>query len=109
MDTRRVDVEVGVAYSEKVARVEALLLEVVSAHPQVLRDPAPQVKVNKLNEASVDFVVRPWARREHYWNVYWDLNRAIKQRFEEEDVEFARPRRHVVVEPSREPASRDMR
>ena len=46
----------------------------------------------------MDFVVRPWARREDYWNVRWDLTRAIKQCFEEEGVELARSRRHVVME-----------
>ncbi len=101
MEIRRVDLAVGVAHSEKVARVEALLLEVVKAHPKVLQDPAPLVKVDKLSEASVDFVLRPWARREDYLAVRWDLTRAIKQRFEEEDVELARSRRHVVMEAER--------
>jgi small conductance mechanosensitive channel len=109
MDIRRIDLEVGVAYSEKVAQVEALLLEVVMAQPRVLQDPPPLVKVHKLNEASVDFAVRPWTRREDYWNVRWDLNRAIKQRFEEANIEFARPRRHVVVEHFQEPTPRDAR
>ena len=73
-------------------------MEVVKTHPKVLQDPAPLVKVHKLAESSVDFIARPWARREDYWDVRWDLTRAIKLRFEEEGVELARPRRYVVVE-----------
>jgi small conductance mechanosensitive channel len=98
MDNRRIDLIVGVAHSEKVMRVEALLVEIVKAHPKVLEDPEPLVKVDKLDQASVDFVVRPWTRREDYLDVRWDLTRAIKLRFEEEGVELARARRHVVVE-----------
>lgn len=110
MKIRRVDLAIGVAHSEKVARVEALLMDVVKAHPKVLQDPEPLIKVNKLDESSVDFAVRPWARREDYWNVRWDLTRAIKQRFEEEGVELARARRHVVMESERdEPSNGDRR
>jgi small conductance mechanosensitive channel len=108
MEIRRVDLVVGVAHSEKVVRVEELLLDVVKTHPKVLEDPAPLIKVDKLGEASVDFGVRAWARREDYWNVRWDLTRAIKLRFEEEGVELARPRHQVALEPEGagdEPAS----
>ena len=45
----------------------------------------------------MNFIVRPWARREDYWDVRWDLNRAIKVRFEAEGVELARTRHQVSL------------
>jgi small conductance mechanosensitive channel len=53
------------------------------------------VKVHTLGESSVDFIVRPWARTEDYWNVYWDVTREVKMRFDREDISIPFPQRDV--------------
>ncbi|MBT8100916.1 MAG: mechanosensitive ion channel, partial [Gammaproteobacteria bacterium] len=45
--------------------------------------------------SSVNFVVRPWARTEDYWNVRFDLTEAIKKRFDEENITFPFPQQDV--------------
>jgi len=50
-----------------------------------------------LNESSVDFIVRPWVKTEDYWNVYWDVTRAVKQRFDEENISIPFPQRDIHV------------
>ena len=87
---------------EKVARVEAILTEIMKGEPKALLDPEPVVKVHGLDEATVTIVVRSWARREDYSDVRWGVNRAIKARFEEEGVELARPRPQVSLAPAAE-------
>ena len=78
--TRRVDLTIGVGYGDDLDLAGDVLMEVVCAHEKVLKDPAPAVKVTNLGESSVDFVVRPWVNAADYWDVYWDLTKAIKQR-----------------------------
>jgi len=95
--TRRVDLGVGVSYSDDLDKTAKVLLEVVTGHPKVLADPAPVVKLNTLADSSVNFVVRPWSKTEDYWDVYWDLTKAIKQRLDEEGISIPFPQRDIHI------------
>jgi small conductance mechanosensitive channel len=55
------------------------------------------VKLHKLGESGVEFVVRPWALTQDYWNVYWDLTREVKLRFDREGIRIPYPQRDVHV------------
>lgn len=95
--TRRVDLTFGIGYSDDVDKAASVLESVVKEHPLVLEDPAPVIRVNQLADSSVNFVVRPWARTEDYWAVYWDITRAVKQRFDAEKISIPFPQRDVHV------------
>jgi len=43
----------------------------------------------------VDFVVRPWVRTEDYWDVYWDVTREVKTRFDAEGISSPFPQQDV--------------
>jgi small conductance mechanosensitive channel len=85
---RRIDMVFGVSYSDNIPKVESILKEIVESHPLVLDSPSPVIHLHKLNESSVDFVVRPWVKVNNYWEVYWDITRAVKLRFDEEGITF---------------------
>jgi small conductance mechanosensitive channel len=93
---RRVDLTFGVSYGDDVERVERVLHEVVGADEKVLTEPAPIIKLHQLAESSVNFVVRVWTRQERYWEVYWDLTRAVKLRFDQEGISFPFPQRELT-------------
>jgi small conductance mechanosensitive channel len=97
MATRRVDLTVGVSYGDDLKRAEQVLTEVVAKDPRVLKDPAPVIRVNKLGEYAVEFVVRPWCKTSDYWDVYWDLTREIKNAFERAKFTIPYPQRQVHV------------
>lgn len=67
LPARAQDAEPGATGEEQ---AEQVLTEIVEAHDQVLDEPKPIVKVHTLNDSSVDFVVRPWACTDDYWDVY---------------------------------------
>jgi small conductance mechanosensitive channel len=92
---RRVDMTFGISYSDNIEQAEAVLEQLVQEHPKVLKHPEPTVKLHLLGESSVDFVVRPWVRPEDYWEVYWDITRAVKMRFDEEGISIPFPQRDV--------------
>jgi small conductance mechanosensitive channel len=92
---RRVDMVFGVSYSDDIPHTETVLAAILSEHPKVLDDPAPMIKLHKLGESSVDFVVRPWVRTEDYWEVYWDVTREVKMRFDREGISIPFPQRDV--------------
>lgn len=94
---RRVDLVFGISYQDDIAKAERILSEVVSAHDKVLHEPAPVVRLHELGDSSVNFIVRPWVRRDDYWDVYWDLTRAVKLRFDAEGVSIPFPHREVIL------------
>ncbi len=96
-DTRRVDMKFGISYSDDIAKAAKILEEIVSNNELVLKDPEPVIKLHELGDSSVNFVCRPWAKTEDYWDVYWDVTRAVKERFDAEGVSIPFPQRDVHI------------
>ena len=92
---RRVDLVFGIAYDQDLDVVERVLHEVVAADDRVLEDPELNIRVHELADSSVNFIVRPWVKTDDYWDVYWDLTKAVKQRFDAEGISIPFPQRDV--------------
>jgi small conductance mechanosensitive channel len=94
-ERRRVDMVFGIGYGDSMDKAQAILERIVQGHTDVLKDPAPTVKVHELGDSSVNFVVRPWVRPANYWGVYWDVTRKVKEEFDKEGVSIPFPQRDV--------------
>lgn len=94
-EMRRVDLIVGISYNDDISEAERLMLEILHAHPLVLDEPKPVIGVQELAEYSVNFVCRPWTRTENYWQVYWDITRSVKERFEQAGLETPYPHQNL--------------
>jgi small conductance mechanosensitive channel len=105
---RRVDMTFGISYTDDIPHAEEVLNDILNSHEKVLSDPEPMVRLHTLNESSVDFVVRPWVKTDDYWDIYWDVTRAVKMRFDEEGISIPFPQRDVhFYEQKRLPAGGD--
>ncbi|MDH3304332.1 MAG: mechanosensitive ion channel [Gammaproteobacteria bacterium] len=94
-DTRRVDMVVGVSYSDDLDKVRSTIRELVDADDRILEEPACTIAVSALADSSVNFVVRPWVKTSDYWPVMFDLTEAIKKRFDKEGISFPFPQQDV--------------
>ena len=94
---RRVDLVFGIGYSDDIAKAQKILEDILANNESILKDPKPVVKVHELADSSVNFVVRPWVETDNYWDVYWDITRAVKERFDAEGVSIPFPQRDVHV------------
>jgi small conductance mechanosensitive channel len=92
---RRVDLVFGTSYSDDILKTERVLKKIVDEHDKVLSDPEPMIKLHELGDSSVNFVVRPWVNTADYWDVYWDITRTVKIRFDEEGISIPFPQRDV--------------
>jgi small conductance mechanosensitive channel len=97
---RRVDLTFGISYSDDIALAEKILWSAVEGHEKVLANPEPIVKLHELGDSSVNFVVRPWVARDDYWDVYWDLTREVKVRFDREGITIPFPQRDIHFYPA---------
>ncbi len=96
-ETRRVDLTFGIGYDDNIEQAQRVLEGVVAAHPAVLKDPAPTIRVSALGASSVDFIVRPWTRTVDYWGVYWDLTRQVKEAFDAAGISIPYPQQDVHI------------
>ncbi len=90
-DTRRVDLTFGIGYDDSIEEAQRVLEETVRAHPLVLAEPEPVIRVNELADSSVNFICRPWVNSADYWTVYWDLMRQVKQNFDAAGISIPFP------------------
>ena len=90
-ETRRVDITVGVAYGSSVPHVKETLHGIIASDPDILQEPAPLVALTKLNDASVDFIIRVWTKSSNYWAVYFRLNEKIYETFNEKNIDIPFP------------------
>ena len=93
--TRRVDLVFGIGYADDINQAQSILKQVVDNHPLILKDPAPNIRVNELADSSVNLICRPWTNTENYWSVYWDLMHSVKQEFDRAGVSIPFPQRDV--------------
>ncbi len=94
-DTRRVDLSFGIGYSEDIDRAVRVFREILDADERVLESPEPVIRLVELADSSVNFIVRPWCRTEHYWELRWQITRRVKERFDEEGISIPFPQRDV--------------
>lgn len=69
----RVDLTFGLNYAASLPKAREVLMGVMSAHPKVLKDPAPSVNIAQLNLDGVQLAVRPFAAPDDYWTVYFEV------------------------------------
>ena len=93
--TRRVDMVFGIGYSDDIAKSKGILETILEGHDKILDNPGHVVQVHELADSSVNFVVRPWCKTGDYWDVYWDVTRAVKERFDAEGVSIPFPQQDV--------------
>lgn len=91
LGTRRVDLVFGIGYDSDIKAAKTVLMEVLTSHPLVLKDPEPTVNVSELADSSINFAVRPWCKSEDYWTVYFDVTEATKEALDKAGIEIPYP------------------
>lgn len=94
-DYRRVDLTVGLSHDVDPSQAIAMLKEGMNGIANVLPNPAPTIEVFEFTLAGPILVVRPFCANEHYWQVYFDTNRMIRNTFSQ--AGFPAPESHYAV------------
>jgi len=76
---RRVDLVAQLSGATDHKAAIDLLKRRIAAIPNVLSQPAPDVEILQFNLAGPVLAVRPYTHTDHYWQVYFDTNRAIRE------------------------------
>jgi small conductance mechanosensitive channel len=80
---RRVDLVAQLSSATDHRAAMEIMRRRVSEIPNVLADPAPVVEILEHRPVGPVLAIRPYAHTDHYWQVYFDANRLIKEAAEE--------------------------
>lgn len=92
---RRVDRTAQLAHGVDPADAVARLKTRLAAIPNVNATPAPDVEILDFNPMGPVLAVRPYTHTDHYWQVYFDTNRVIKEEFGA--AGYPVPEQHMVM------------
>ena len=107
-DTRRIDLVVGISYSDNMVKTKDILRRLAKDDSRVLTDPAPTVAVAELADSSVNLVFRPWVKTADYWAVRCDLTENIKNALDEAGISIPFPQQDVHLFVDKEEAAQVM-
>jgi small conductance mechanosensitive channel len=96
-ETRRINIVVGIDYDDDIGKAQQILLDIMTADRRVLKDPAPIAPVNELAPNSVNLIARCFVPNTLYWDIYFDLQKTIKQRFDEAGITIPFPQQTASV------------
>ncbi|KPK28783.1 MAG: mechanosensitive ion channel protein MscS [Desulfobacterales bacterium SG8_35_2] len=107
-DTRRVDLTVGISYSDDISKTKEILARLAKEDSRILADPAPTIAVAELADSSVNLVFRPWVKTEDYWDVRFELTEKIKNTLDEAGISIPFPQQDVHLFVEKEEAAQVM-
>ncbi|MEL6535833.1 MAG: mechanosensitive ion channel domain-containing protein [Bacteroidota bacterium] len=95
----RIKLPFGVSYSEKPARIQQLILELVDDMDGVMEDPGPEVWFVGYGDSSIDFELVFWTRKyiERPNVIKSKLYYAIFEKFDQENIEIPFPQRDIHI------------
>ena len=87
-ESRRVEIPVSASQEVPVQTVVDALLRAADLE-QALQDPAPAAVVTAYGEGIVSYSLRLWVKTPDYWDVYFLMNRRVKEIFDSEGIRMS--------------------
>ena len=98
-DTRRVDMVFGIDYADDADTAMQVILDLGCADGRVMQDPEPWVRVTNLGESSVDLTTRLWCNAADYWDLKFEMTKAVKEAFDKAGISIPYPHSVEIRKP----------
>src|SRR4051794_39355710 len=97
---RRVDLTATINHTVDHHQAIRLLKHRLAEIPNVLPSPEPDVDLLQFTPAGPQLCVRPYCANQHYWQVYFDTNRLIRETFGEAGFPAPMPTYAITTAPT---------
>lgn len=94
---RRLDIKVGISYSDDFEKAQKILKEMLENEPVVLKDEPITVEVLEFADSSVNLAVRAFVKREDYWDAYFKLYKKTKMILDENGISIPFPQTEMRI------------
>lgn len=88
LPTRRIVINVPVSYKTGTNEVKKIVLDVAKAHPNMLKDPAPDCRLTEYGDSNLIFTLKCWVPAGKYWDTLFDLNETILDKLREANIDI---------------------
>ncbi len=94
-ELKKVDINIGVAYKVDIDKAINIVKEVIRKDKRVVKQ--PNVGISQFADSAVNIYGRLWCKQDDYWNVLFDINKAIFVEFKSQGIEIPFPQREVRI------------
>ncbi len=79
--TRRQDIKLGIAYEDDINKAFKIIHDILEKEERIIvnTDKKAEVMVDVLGAYSIDLIIRFWSKSSDYWQLRWDMTKAIKE------------------------------
>lgn len=88
--SRRLDIRVEISYDDDIEAARRVLTKIADSEKRVLKDPAPAVHVDELNNNSITVLLRVWVPTKNYWDIRYAFTEQTVSAFDEAGIEIFR-------------------
>lgn len=96
--TRRLELKFLLSYVDDATLALKLVHQLVARDDRVLEDPPPQIGLQSFADVGITVVAQVWTRLADFQAVQFDLNRAVKDAFDREDITMAFSQRKALLQ-----------
>ena len=93
----RIDLNIGVDYESNLSEVKTILTEMMLSEPNVLLKPLPTVAVQELGNYAISIAIRPWAKPEDYWDVYFNVLEKAQKTLKKNNIKIPYPKQVIEI------------
>lgn len=97
---RRQDILVSISYRDDINKAFEVIERIIKADDRIVQDEEgkkPETMVDTMGDFSINLIVRFWSKNSDYWNLRWDVTKALKETLEKEGITIPYPTRTVEV------------
>ena len=94
---RQLDVIVGVAYDTDIKLALQAIRDLLAAHPQILQQPEPVVRVLTLADFRVQIAIRPWTSVDDFNTASSDITQATLETFRARGIVIPLPQQEILL------------
>ena len=88
---------VPIPYEADFERAIELLRQIVYAHPDSYKEPAPLIRLAEFGDSALEIAVRVWTEPSKVFPLKYDLLEEIKRTFDREGITIAYPHLDVTL------------
>ena len=85
----RLEVNVTMPYAESFPKVQEIIESALATIPKVMNEPKPEIGISNFDSHNIELLVRPYVFPDDYWEVTFEVNKAIKKAFNTHGVNVA--------------------
>jgi len=100
MPNRRLDIKVGISYSDDIEKTQEVLKKMLQDDPLILKNQPITVEVLNFGDSSVNLAVRAFVKRENYWDAYFKLHKKTKLTLDSNGISIPFPQTELRIVPS---------